>query len=203
MHRCTVYLNFGLVYNTDLVCHTGKITINGQTVWIPGTKKSKRFLPRWDRILFGDVCFINTGRRLRQTMANKPQRKSDVFTQLTLMPAPSLPVWLSSAYRAANMEIENLLQFVFFCQSRILVTQMSGFLKTYQNGNVWPSACHPLCLYLALPLLSCVYLPLSSAAMMSCFHDSGFIYLEAGYFLLCLCAGIPKSQSFTKHCRGV
>lgn len=63
-----------------------------QPVWIPGNR-GEHFLSRWDLILLGDFfsCFINTGRQLRQTIPNKPQRKSDVFIQLCLMTILLLP----------------------------------------------------------------------------------------------------------------
>lgn len=79
------------------------------TVWIPGNR-SEHFLSRWDLILLGDFfCFRNTGRQLRQTIPNKPQRKSDVFIQLCLMTVLLLPAWLSSSHTVPKMELEILL----------------------------------------------------------------------------------------------
>lgn len=89
-------------------CVNGRFTIYGtfSTVWIPGNR-SEHFLSRWDLILLGDFfCFINTGRQLRQTIPNKPQRKSDVFIQLCLMTVLLLPAWLSSSDTVPKMELE-------------------------------------------------------------------------------------------------
>lgn len=57
------------------------------------SNRGEHFLSRWGLILLGDFfyCLMNTGRQVRQTIPNKPQRKSGVFIQLCLMTILLLP----------------------------------------------------------------------------------------------------------------
>lgn len=87
-------------------CMSGKFTICVKTslIQIPGNTQ-EHFLARWDLILLDFFfCFINTGHRLRQTILNKPQRKSRVFIELCLMTIHCCHAWLSSLLTMPKME---------------------------------------------------------------------------------------------------